>query len=257
MKGFYRLVTIELSSLLSGLLILCIGIIAIPQLLLMSELKRYSVYTGQERFEAIYTSAGCMMVFIVGLAVLCGLFIYNIYSGYQGSKSIYTYLTLPVRRETVYSSKLAAYAISLLLFIAAQLISARFGYGIVASRIANYNDGQMVMTNGLFLAFTRSEFLRMLLPLSWNGLLSSFSMLAAIVSGLYYGVLCERSKRYGWLALIAVAIILIIQELSYRMGMPVYYASFSDLYLRSGLLLILSGWYVVHGSRLVVKGAIA
>ena len=257
MKGFYRLLNFEFGVLLRGTLILCAGVVIMPLSLLHTASKGYSMFSEYERFEDLYVSTGCVTVFFVFLALLCALFLQSIYANYWGSKSIYTYLTLPVKRETVYYSKLFAFAICVLMLLAAQLLSVQLGYSLVADKLGELNNGQFVMSNGLFLAFIRSNFLRMLLPLNVSGALSSISILVTLVTGLYYAALIERSKRYWGYMIIAVAVIFVMKEWNFRMSLPVYYVINTDYNLRILFLFFLSNFFRWHGSMLVKKGAVA
>ncbi|MCL6457980.1 MAG: hypothetical protein K6T85_08235, partial [Gorillibacterium sp.] len=215
------------------------------------------LYSVLERFEDVYASAGCVTAFFIFLALICAAFLKNIYVNYWGSQSIYTYLTLPVKREMIYFSKLCAFMICLLLFLATQLLTVQLGYSLVAAKLGSLNNGEFVMTNGLFLAFIRSGFLRMLLPLNVNGVLSSMSILLGLATGLYYAALIERSKRYWGYMIVAVAVIIIMKEWDFRMSLPVYNVTFTEYYLKPIVLLCLSSFFIWHGSRLIKKGAVA
>lgn len=215
-------------------------------------------YRYYERFETLYASSGSIIVFILFFTLLCGWFLKTCYENYARGKSIYTMLALPVKREALYFSKVVSFAIALLALIAAQLLSVLLFYGWFIAGAANADQPELLMHNGLFLAFLRSEFLRILLPLHWQGMLSTFSMFVAVVVGVYYGALCERSKRYWGFIVIWGAAMIMIRMLLYRLE-EVRYSPFYDtlnLPLYSGLLLFLCGWMVWHSLHLLKKGAI-
>nr|WP_150960325.1 hypothetical protein [Aneurinibacillus sp. XH2] len=257
MKGFYRLLNYEFSTMLRAVLLLCLGTLISPLLFLNTAIRDLSIYSVHERFEDLYVSSGCVIVFLIYLATLFAFFVKSVYANYWGSKSIYTLLTLPVRREAVYFSKLLAFAIGLAILLAVQILSVWLGYGWVASKLKHLNEGQFLMANGLFLAFIRSEFLRILLPMNISGLLSSASLWITVLTGIYYAVLCERSKRYWGYVPVAVAIMVLIYVITHRLAPPTYYGVHHDLYLPSVLLLALSGFFMWHSIRLIQKGAIA
>jgi hypothetical protein len=238
-------------------LVISAGAIISPMLFLHAATRTYDKHTVVERFEDIYASSGIIIVFLVLLAILSAFFLKNIYAAYWGSKGIYTYLTLPVKREAYYFSKLLTFTVCLMMLLAAQLLGVMLGYSVAAANIGSIDEGQFLMNNGLFLAFIRSEFLRILLPLSFNGLLSSISIMIALITGLYYGALCERSKRYYGFIFIAAAVVFIINVLNYRMERPVYPDSFTNLYPSSVTLLLLSGLFMWHSISLIKRGAIA
>jgi len=210
-----------------------------------------------KRFEVIYSSSGCIIIFLIYFAVLCVYLLKSIYTQYWGSKSIYTLLSLPVKREAVYFSKLAAFFIAFLVFFAAQLISVLLSYSIVASKVSRIQEGEYLMNNGLFLAFIRSGFLRIILPLTAESIVSTASIVITIVITVYYGALCERSKRYWGFIFIAASVFLIIFVLNYRMGKPAFYTEYKNLYIYSGVLFSLSGLFLWHSIKLVKTGAIA
>lgn len=254
MKGFYRLLQYEFATMFRVALILSIGHIVSTIIFLNITLKDYSIH--KERFEHIYSASGSMIAFVVFLAAFCAYFLKTVYAGYWGSKSVYTFLTLPVKRHSLYYSKMVAFAIGLLMLFTSMYVSVIIGYNLVTAKIGNVNDGALIMHNGLFLAFIRSEFLRLVLPLSFKELLSSFSIVITIMTGCYYGALCERSKRYWGAIFITVAMIIIIIVINHRINGFNYY-NYKDLYLHSAILLGLSGYFVWHSIRLLKKGAIA
>lgn len=257
MKNFYQLLTYECSRLMRETLLLCAAAILVPLLLLKGAIKEYQEFGVIERYEILYHSSGGMTVFFILLGLLIAVFLRNFYAGYWGGKSVYTFLTLPMRRSAVYGSKLASFALAVLMLLAAQLLAIRLGYGLVEDKISSIAQGQYVMANGLFLAFIRSNYLRILLPFSLNGVLSSCALLLTLLTGVYYAALIERSKRYWGFGLIVVAGYLMLKEWGFRMGLPEFFLDTQDYYIRSFLLLGLSVFFIWHGSRLIKKGAIA
>jgi hypothetical protein len=180
-----------------------------------------------------------------------------VYASYWGSKSIYTFLALPVKRESLYFSKLIVFATCMLLLIAAQLLSIRLGYSLYAAKVGSYGDGQFIMHNGWFLAIIRSEIFRILLPLSFSRILSSVSIFIVILTGFYYGALCERSRKYWGFVAIVTAFWIVINVLSYRMSEDINYNQPNNLFVSSVSLLVLSGLFIAHSISLIRRGAIA
>jgi len=257
MKGFYRLLNFEFAKWLAFIAAVCAVAIFAPPIMLYRQLKHYSEYAVNERFEEVYASSGSVLLFLILFALVCAFFLITVYADYWGSKSVYTYLTLPVRREALYFSKAAALVIGLLLLLTAQLIGIRLGYSLYESKVAGYGDGQFVMRNGYFLAMVRSEFFRLLLPLSFSRMLSSLGLLLVTATGLYYGALCERSRKYSGFVVVAAAAWLGIRVLGYRLNEMSHYGEPTGLYMSTVLLFALSGYFVWHGLRLVRRGAIA
>ncbi len=257
LKGLYRLINVEFGMWLKFLAILCASAIVLPLFILNAVVKDYTFYTTHARFENLYSSSGCSLLFLGLLVLLCLYFLKSVYAGYWGSKSVYTYLSLPVARESLYFAKLIVFVTGCLLLLAAQLVSIRLGYSLVMSKAETYLDGRYVMNNGLFLAFARSEFLRVLLPMTFGRMLSSLGMLLVIVTGVYYGALCERSRTYVGFVPIAFAGWLLYRTLAYRLNEPIHFNSPTNLYPSSILFFVLSAWFVWHGVRLMKRGTIA
>ncbi|MBB6735293.1 hypothetical protein [Cohnella zeiphila] len=257
MSGLYRLLNAEFGRWMAFVALLCAGAVLVPLLLLNSAAGDAGSFANHARYEDLYAASGCPLLFLLLLALLCAYFLKSVYAGYWGSKSVYTYLTLPVRRESLYFSKLIVFATCLLLLIAAQIVSIRLGYELVAAKAKAYPAGSLAMRNGLFLAFARSEFFRLLLPLNFSRILSSCSMLLAIATGFYYGALCERSRKFGGFALIAVAAFVLYRAVSFRLDEVAYTTLPRSLYPSSLALLAFSGWFVWHSLRIMRKGSIA
>ncbi|MDF2669760.1 MAG: hypothetical protein K0R67_2066, partial [Paenibacillus sp.] len=77
MKGFYRLLNYEFNHMLKAVLLSCIGVIISPLMLLNLATKESRL--SYERFEQIYVSSGCVIVFLIFLAALCAFFLKNFY----------------------------------------------------------------------------------------------------------------------------------------------------------------------------------
>jgi hypothetical protein len=254
MKKFYKLLNYEVSQYITKVIIICFGTIISPLLLLNGALTDYS--NLYQRFETIYESSGSIIVFAIYFAAICGICIQSLYSNYSGSKSIYTLITLPMKREGIYFSKLIAFFIYFLMFFSAQLISVFISYALVSSKSAAWEGGKYLMNNGLFLAFLRSGFLRILLPLGLEGIISTVSIFVVIVCSLFYGLLCERSKRFwGFIPIVAV-IFLLIRVIVYRVNQSNMSWEYITLYVYSTILFCFSGFFIWHGIRLVKRGAI-
>lgn len=257
MKGFYRLLNYECAMMLKAMLFIGLGVVFMPLVLIGQATKDYGTGAIHERYEDIYMFSGSAFSFLIGLALLCIFFVIRQYAGYWGGRSIYTFLTLPIRREALYFSRLTAFIIGLLLLLAAQIIGMRLGYSLMAGRISAYGDGAFLMHNGLFLTFIRSSFQRILLPLGFQELLSTASVIIALTTGIYYGVICERSKRYWNFILLGAAFLIIFNVLSYRMNMMDYLYNFKNMYRQSFMLIGLSAIFIWHSLKLLKKSAIA
>jgi len=142
------------------------------------------------------------------------------------------------------------------MFYSTQLISVFISYALVSSKQAAWEGGKYLMNNGLFLAFLRSGFLRILLPLGLEGIVSTVSIFVVIVCSLYYGLLCERSKRFWGFAPIVAVIFLLIRVIAYRVNQSNMSWEYINLYVYSIILFCFSGLFICHGIKLVKRGAI-
>jgi hypothetical protein len=255
--SLYRLVNVEFVRWLPFMSLLIIAALVVPLFLLNSAVTDYAMFSSHSRFEDLYISSGCALLFLVFMALLCLYFLLTIYSGYWGSKSVYTYLTLPVRRESLYMSKLIVFLTFLLLLIGVQFISIRLGYSLVVGKAATYNEGKFLMNNGLFLAFVRSDFFRLLLPFSFSRIFSSCCMLLVLATGIYYGALCERSRKYWGFVAVGAAAWILYKVLVYRLNESNHYLESRSLFPSSLILLALSGLFLWHGLRMMRRGTIA
>ncbi|MFC5405312.1 hypothetical protein [Cohnella soli] len=257
MKGLYRLANIEFVRWMPFAGPLLIASFVIPIWMLRSAASDYNMFANHPRYEDLYAASGCGLLLLFLLALLCLYFLITIYSGYWGSKSVYTYLTLPIRRESLYWSKMLVFATYLLLFIGVQLLVISLGYAIFAAKAHVYLEGRYAMNNGLFLAFARSDEFRLLAPYSFSRVLSSVGLLTVLMTGIYYGALCERSRTYWGFAAIGVAALFAYRILVYRLNESAHLFEPRHLYPSSMLMLALTGFFIWHSIRIVKNGNIA
>ncbi|NMA94546.1 MAG: hypothetical protein GX974_00725 [Clostridiales bacterium] len=259
MRKFYRLLNYEVSENIIPLILICIGKIVISLISIQIALEKPNNWV--KRYEDFYLSSGCIIIFTMALIGIFGLCIKSLYSNYFGSKGIYTLLTLPVKREYIYFSRFCAFLIYFLALFAAEIITAFTGYKLFTSYITRYpwmlqDEGRYLLTNGLFLAFIRSDFFRIILPLGIESLIYSFSILISVVSGLYYAFICERSSRYWGILLIGIALVILIRGIVY----PITHTSGLDRYISKYIysipLIVFSVIFMLNSIKLLKRGAI-
>jgi hypothetical protein len=247
MKKLAYLLNTELSGLFKPVCLIVLFNVA-AQLLLAWLANQSGI--RYNRFESFYGEAGCITIFCMSLLVLLGLLIFHFYSHWWGSKSIYTLMTLPMKRSTVYVSMLSGFYLVLLFFLATNLIAAVLCYGLFHSQISNVIYPGYVIENGLFLAFVRSDFLRMLVPLTPEGLFSTLSLLALLPAAVLYGAISERSMRYLNLIPVGMAFVLmgltVTRRLNHQGGL---------LVLTLGMVVLMS-FFVWHSLYIIGKNAI-
>ena len=252
MKHFYRLLNYECSRLLSHVLIIGLGMLVLTVLFIKIELTKYTPYSPHERFEQLFISSGGPIIFLFCFILLLIVFSQSLRAPFIGGKSIYTFLTLPVKREYLYFSKLAAFAICTILLLAVQFITYMLGYSVMESHISSYSGGSFVMNNGLFLSIIRSNFMRIIWPFSFLSFINLFSVLSACLTGLIYASLVFPSKnRWGRIPVAVLPPFLI------RMVAEQWFIAESSLLLPSLILLVFSLFFIAHSLWLFKKGAVA
>lgn len=255
MNGLYRLLNFEFSKWLKVLLPLAVGLILIPPLLMRSAVKGYNEYAVHHRFESLYISSGGAAIFGGCFLLLCLFFLIRFYAQYWGGKSAYTFLTLPVSRDAIYWSRLIVFLGSMLLLVAANWLGIKLSYSAYATHIGQYADGQYVMDNGYFLALIRSEFFRLIMPLTFSRILSSFAIMLTIAVCIYYIVLCERSRYKWFIVTVNLPIWLMMRTLLYdRLDERYQWNAQSGLYFSSLVLIGISGLYIAHSIWMLRRG---
>ncbi|MFD0673555.1 hypothetical protein [Cohnella sp. GCM10027633] len=258
MKSFYRLFNYEFAAMGRVLLILCAVMFIATWKLVGDEIADYSEHKVNERYEDIYAASGGMTLALFVFAAFSAYFVIRLYSNYWGSKSIYTLLALPMKREALYAARLAAFAVGLTGLVAMQWLCIRFGFDLVSDKTASYGDGRFVMHNGLFLAVIRSAELRLFMPVSAGGIVAAIGMLAAWTTGLMYVVTCERARRYWLIGIAAVAVYMMFR--AYRRMTDwawAYDLTEASLYRNGIILLAFAAFFVWHSIRMYRRGAIA
>lgn len=254
MKSFYRLFQYEFSLMMRGTLLLALGAAITPWQALRDYMRQD--LTVFRRYEHLFDESGALIYLLIYFAALLALFLKSVYSGYWGGKSIYTMLTLPVRRESLYFAKLSALAVSMSVLWAAASVGIWLGFELINGKVLHATSGYGFPDNGMFLGIIRSNYLSLILPLGATTLLSTISILAVVATGIYYAALCERSKRYWGFVFIAAAFFLLIRVLAYRLNLPITYLNDFRLGVSSLFLLAFALWFVWHSIRLVKRGVI-
>ncbi len=248
-RGFLYLLNEEFLRIFKFLIIICIFSMVGQLLLIGWAAQDYGAL--MDRFESFYSRSGSIIMFIVSLACIVGVFVLHFYSHYWGSKSIYTLMTLPMERSRIYTCFLVIYLIGLMLFLILSIATVIMGYGLFYIKQMNIQGGKYVMHNGLFLAFVRSDFLRLLVPLTWKSFYSSLSLWGLLPITIIYGVICERSLRYWNLVLVSLSLVLMIITVSQRMGYNNDY-----LLVISIAMSLLGCFFVWHSIKIINRNGI-
>ncbi len=255
MIRFYRLLNYECSELLRGVLLLSAALILSNVFFFMLELRQPGFQ--YQRFEHLYTSSGGPLLFLLFVILLIAFYVKSMYASYWGSKSIYTFLTLPVKRDSLYWSKLLAFLIGFLVLYASQFISVAITYWMLENKLLGTIAETYLMHNGLYLAYIRSGFFSMLMPHSLSGALSTLLLILTLLLGVYYAVLCERSRMIWGYIPIVVSIRMISQIVLYRTSLPLDYLWSFNVDIRSVILLVICLFFAWHSVVLLRRGAVA
>ncbi|OPX44174.1 hypothetical protein CLHUN_19730 [Ruminiclostridium hungatei] len=220
MKKLYKLFNFEVTFTLRAVLLVCFALIAGQNLLLCISNRNYP--PGRYiPFEKLIDISGTAIVFIICLVLILSVCVYSVLSNYSGSKSIYTLMTIPGSRGSIFVSKLLSGLTGMLLLLASQLISIFLGYLLFSTTFAVTETSGLIRfeepVNGLFLAFVRSGFLRILYPLGVGSFICTAFMYLAVVTGVLYSVYCFLSKKFLYITAPAIQVILMVFILAGRL----------------------------------------
>lgn len=262
-KKFYYLLNHEINSTYKSMLLISGLLIILENILFYFTAENYLDGRHYLPFEVLIANSGTSIIFLVGimatLFVCCSIVMMN----YFRSKSIYTLMSIPFDRKYVYSAKLTVMLLYFGLLISAQIISILIGYVLFKSPISTdtqitYADcsyGAIIIntpiyaTNGLFIAFMRSDFLRLLLPYSINYLLFNLILLLALATMTYHAclILLSGYKPY-WLISLLIPLACIGKFILIRLNEPYYnYEAFCYICL----LAVCTLFYIKHSLHLI------
>lgn len=138
---------------------------------------------GVPRLEEYMAQCGWERIFYVGLLSLLFLLISGALRQRSVSSAIYTYERLPLSEGRWYGSIVVYHMTIFCIYLAAQLIIILLGYGIYIMTFPR----EAIMTQSLFLAFVRWDFLLIIFPLT-----DPIRLLANLFFFLYLGVYCSH-----------------------------------------------------------------
>ncbi len=246
MKNLYKLFNFEGTLTLRAVLLVCFALIAGQNLLFYVSTRNYP--PGRYiPFERLMDISGTAIVFVICLVLILSGCVYGVLSNYYGSKSIYTLMSIPGSRGSIFFSKLLWGLTGLLLLLAAQLLSIFIGYLLFSTSFAVTRSSGLLSfeepVNGLFLSFVRSDFLRILYPLGMGSFICTAVMYLALVTGVIYTVYCFLSKKYLYITASAIQAIVMVFILSQRLRGS-YPMGGLRLYIYCLLLLVFTIFYI-------------
>lgn len=258
MKKLYGLINFEFRYIFKIVLAISLLLIIGQNILLYLTARDYLTSHRYLPFENLISLSGAPIGFYICFTLVLATCVYSVLSNYVGSKSIYTLMTLPQNRSFIYISKLLAGVASVLMLIAAQFISVFCGYGLFSTSIESYKGSIIYLekpVNALFLAFIKSDLLRMIFPLSMENLISTVSIFISIIIGVYYVTYSIQARRYLHVGLVIINIILIIFVLSYRRNALNGVWNDHNLFVYSALFLVFAAFYVWQSIRWIRRSS--
>ncbi|TCK99716.1 hypothetical protein EDC19_0074 [Natranaerovirga hydrolytica] len=220
-------------------------------------------------YETMFIESGAMVVAVLTLILMCGICVRSFNNNFNESKSIYTLMALPQKRSKLLFSKILAWLVGFALIIANQVITGIVGYKMFAPVFNQYIYRERMieaiitepMTNGLLLSFVRSDFYRILMPLSLEGFLSSLIICLSIVFGMYYVLVLSKNNQVNHLVgftVVLIHLIGIINVLRYRIQMPTEFgvAKYQNLYHYNLFFIVIIGFYIIRSVSLINKTTI-
>jgi len=142
-------------------------------------------------FEKLLELSGYPFVFFVAFFAVLILNGFSFYQNFIGSKSIYTLMSLPSNRNNIYISKVVSGLVAVLFLMVVQIASVFLTY-----RIYLVGQSHLPISNGLFMAFIRTKFLRAIMPFDFISFLLMFICVASFVVAILYVFVCIKSSKY-------------------------------------------------------------
>ena len=258
MKNLYKLINFQFGFIYRLVLIECLLLIVVQNILLYIT-KEDNPADRYIPFEKLIALSGLPAVFYIGFVLTLAGCVYSVLSDYSGSKGIYTLMTIPGGRYCIYFSKVIPGLIYFLMLICSQLISILSGYMFFSTPISvNVADGLISYSrpvNGLFLAFVRSDFLRLLFPMSAESFISTFMMEISLILGIFFISYAVLARRYRQLVFPLLNILTVIFEVNKR-NASVLAGGNQNLYVFSIILFVFSLFYVYQSIKWLKNSAI-
>ena len=253
MKKLIYLFEHEFNYIYKYVLLLCGFSLALQGFFLWYARKGINVYRYIP-FEEMFIDSGAVMIALISFAGMCGICVLSFYSNFNESKSIYTLMTLPQDRRNMLIAKISAWFVGFTSLVSTQILIGILGYSLFAptylKELGPRTIEEVRVNNGLFLSFVRSDFYRIVMPLSLEGFVSSFAILISIIFSIYYSLLCIKGmyKKEILAIVVVIQLIIIVNVLRYRVQLPFEYR---NLYISSGILLVITGFYIWNSIKIL------
>ena len=205
--------------------------------------------------EQAMSSAGFAPLFLVMLVVSMVILGWSIAKRWVGSKSIYTLCSLPTSRTWLYLCWLISGILLIVLLAAGQFISIKLAHNQYEKIIIEYlfenPDAPEVplMSNSLFYAFIRWDFLRPFLPYTFSEAMISLIFLvspAALTVRLSLGIFSRKLPAALLASGLWLMMIMIVTS-------TIRTISFWDGCCLIGLAAV-TAWTIISGIRLMERG---
>lgn len=225
-SDYYKLTRRLFLGMFKQNMMLCALLFILTFVLLIASVNENSfVYA----YETLMNNAGIRFIFLGGLAMMTLMIAYRIYADNFLSGGIYTTMMLPMPRRHVYLAYCTVGVASVLMLWTMQVIALTAAYLPVVARCQHMSTVyekvnetvlpfSVARTNGLFLAVIRGSLWHILLPQSWQEVLSSLSTLLVLGVVPAYGILLSGARR-AMMLLIPSAIAVAIWTLGCRLDL--------------------------------------
>ena len=186
MKKLLYLTNFEFRRIAGKLAIIILSMVIIETVMFYITIS--NIVNQYQRFEALITRAGYPIMFYCFLLSVLVLVAFSFNQNFSSGKSIYTLLMLPSKRSYIFWSKFLSAIACTFTLTAAQIINIFITYDVYEAYLKEipkmYNSMNIkeipMVHNGLFLAFIRSDFLRVIFPIDLLSFIVSLISLLAL-----------------------------------------------------------------------------
>lgn len=257
MRNLYKLINHEFRFIYKLVIIISVILVLGQNLLIYISAGEYT--SGRYiPFEDLLSESGVPVVFYICFVLILACCVYSVISDYYGSKSIYTLMSIPGSRPYIFLSKTISGFIYLIMLATSQIISIFLSYLLFSTSYTVIEANGLISyvrpVNGLFLAFVRSDFLRLLFPMSSEGIASNCMIAVSVILAVFFTSYCILAHRYFYLIFPVLNLLFVISVVNKKNN--ALYSENQNLFLYSIILLAFSTYYVYQNIRWLRKSAI-
>lgn len=245
MKNLINMLGFEFRRIAPFVYAICAGMMVFQLIsFLFTRTKTEFYYCYFERLLELSRYPFVFFVAFFAILLLNGL---SFFQNFNGSKSIYSLMTLPSNRNNIYISKFVSGLVAVLFLIVVQI-----GCVFITYRIYLAGQTHLPIKNGLFMAFMRTKFLRAIMPFNFISFLLMFICVVSIVAAILHAFICLKSRKYKNMAVGLIIMLWSTQSL-YNDRMELFDNLFYLIVILGLLLLTLT--YMIFYSLKAIKKA--